>query len=212
MGNLCCKSNNNDNVVDAKMNKNNDEKEEAKMDDTKKFEYEHDFDANGILFAIGTDFGNIDYKNPLGKVKFDWQDLMSNGDHDTGFVGRDDHGATVRTDGQKDVWYCLDFDKYRIKATRYTLRSCYDSGRQRALNWELQASNDKQNWICLKKHTKIKLEKGVSDNGYSSVHTWSVDNHNDNDFYQYFRVYIKNWKAHNITDIDKRDDELGQRK
>ena len=165
------------------------------VEDQKAFEYASDFDKNGIIYWLGTDYGkNQQWKNPadpamnlnLVTVKVCKKKADSQPPHC--FIGR----TTVRclSDEQQNAWFSVDFQDRYIKPTLYSLRH-YTSWKIEALrSWEFQGSVDGQNWITLKKH-----ENDTSLNDKGKTKTWNVD---CNEWYSHFRVRMldKNDNGH----------------
>eukprot|EP01084_Bolivina_argentea_P142516 250370_1 len=193
-------------------NQTNDEiksNEELKANDTinlvtndKDFIYESDFDTNGILYALGTGFGSKEYTLPLDIVKVETCFIMSNGGHEAAFIGQQDKSTIATKTNVPSPWYSVDFVVFKIKPTRYSLRYCCDFGRQRPLNWEFQGSNDNKNWICLKRHNRVRL----SPQNVAATNSWQIENCNS--YYRYFRICIIKWKDNDSDDpnaFDKQD-------
>merc|ERR1712228_905559 len=86
------------------------------------FEYKEDFDRNGIFYALGTNFGKKSYENPAktGKVTLDSTAMHKGSQPNYEFVGR--NKTLTLTQNEKASFFSVDFGKYGIKPTHYTLR------------------------------------------------------------------------------------------
>ena len=136
--------------------------------ESKQFEYESDFDENGILYHIGSDFGRSSWTNPSRslavKVERGKQSEKGSVDH---VVDRKKMGQCLFLD-----YFIIDFRDIRVKATMYTLRSERKPGHC----WMVKASNNKRDWIKIREHLG-------DDDG--DIMTFQVECHH---FYRYFKV------------------------
>eukprot|EP01083_Nonionella_stella_P301697 1036435_1 len=147
------------------------------------FKYESDFDQNGVLYAIGTDFGVKEYENPAktGLVDVASSEMVEGREgQEHLFIGRDD--IRTCTNDKEGSYFYIDLKKYKLKAAAYTLKNSgwADSSLQ---NWNLEGSNDGETWRCLKKH-----ESDDSLTGKYTSHTWTLNHINQ--FYSFFRIVM----------------------
>merc|ERR1712228_638756 len=88
------------------------------------FEYKEDFDTNGIFYALGTNFGQKQYENPAktGKVKLKStaMDAKLGSEANYTLIGRNE--SRTFTQEKKHSFFSVDFGKYGMKPTHYTLR------------------------------------------------------------------------------------------
>ncbi len=140
--------------------------------ETKVFAYESDFDRNGIVYGLATDFGTVGWQNPAitGKVIMRSSPaIMTDSKPLSSLVGRD----TIRCilDEQRGAWFSIDFGDLRISPTNYSLRH-YSSWNIEALrNWILEGSIDGIKWTTIKKH----INDGEL-NGKGKSFTWTINN------------------------------------
>eukprot|EP01083_Nonionella_stella_P316329 1146449_1 len=146
----------------------------------KSFEYESDFDANGIFYAIGTDFGAQTYANPAQSGLVDVVSSEMYKGESYSFIGRDNVRACT-THKQGSFFYVV-FKKCKVQPVAYTLKTGY-LGNYHLKTWNLEASNDGETWICLKKH-----ESDDSLQGKYTSQTWTLNDINQ--FYSFFRIVM----------------------
>eukprot|EP01084_Bolivina_argentea_P115678 205678_1 len=149
------------------------------------FVFQSDFDKNGILFAIGTNFGINKWVNPSlnGKVIITAShNIGKNSESLDAIVGR--KPVRCMLGSGKDSWFCVNFTPSKIKIcpTYYSLRH-YSSWAIEALrSWDFEGSNDGYNWILIKKHkndTKLK--------GKGCAASWPIEC-KSNEYFDKFRV------------------------
>eukprot|EP01084_Bolivina_argentea_P302995 523073_1 len=147
------------------------------------FKYQSDFDENGLFYALGTNFGKEPYTNPAtGKVKIVTTKMNSDSQPSYEFIGR--NKTRTLTQNLQPSFFYVDFGKYGLKPTHYTLRHYSTQAQYHLKCWEFQGSNDGTNWTCLKKHNDETSLKGAS-----KSHTWKLSNNID-EYYSYFRVVL----------------------
>jgi len=136
------------------------------------FRYKKDFDANGIVYYLGTNFGKSAFVNPslAEKIKITTSLLQpktpTNVSH---VVGRSPKGGLCMTTDQPNSWLILDFPQFYVTPSHYTLRHAnIDSDALRS--WRLSASTDGRTWKVIKEH---KNDGGLK-NKRNSTHTWSI--------------------------------------
>eukprot|EP01084_Bolivina_argentea_P250943 420659_1 len=84
------------------------------------------------------------------------------------FVGRE--AVRCLTVKENAAFFAVDFGATVIRPIHYTLRH-YSSHKYNHLrNWDLQGSNNRQDWTTIKKHTN---DKSLS--GKGSSHTWKIE-------------------------------------
>eukprot|EP01083_Nonionella_stella_P159539 520531_1 len=155
------------------------------LDKERVFEYQSDFDTNGLLYYLGTYAKTRPWANPnpQGIVSVTASSLGPDSSSIDSFVGR----TVVRclTKDHKNEYMMLDLKGVRLNVVQYTLRH-YSSWDVEALrNWNLEASNDDandKNWMVLKSHVN---DSSLHAKGAS--HTWSV--HTDG-WFRYFRIIL----------------------
>jgi hypothetical protein len=120
------------------------------------FNYKTDFDDNGILYWLGTNQYQQPWRNPAetGLVLVQSVPLAEQPKSEpcSAIVGR----SVVRcvTLPNREGWFMIDFQRWWIKPTHYSLRH-YDSWDTECLrDWKLQASNDGKKWTKLMSHKK----------------------------------------------------------
>eukprot|EP01084_Bolivina_argentea_P023965 44753_1 len=147
------------------------------------YKYESDFDTNGILYGIGTNFDSKqEYKNPAlsGLI-----DVVSSGmslSNKYQFTGREKVPASTKAWTDREQFFHIDLKKYKIRPNAYTLRNSAWSA-DYLKEWNLEGSNDGKSWYCLKKHTNDTSLKGE----YKS-HTWILNDINQ--FYSFFKIQM----------------------
>lgn len=137
----------------------------------KVFKYQRDFDANGILYYIGTNNGRGPWKNPgeSGAVSVTASSLATNPPslpaHHA--VGLD----VIRccTLPKPDQWFIFDLRGRRVRPTHYSLRH-YSSWDIEALrNWRFEGSVDGESWELIREHVN---DSALARRG--DAHTWAV--------------------------------------
>mmetsp|Transcript_39458 Transcript_39458/g.104133 ORF Transcript_39458/g.104133 Transcript_39458/m.104133 type:complete len:1309 (+) Transcript_39458:69-3995(+) len=154
------------------------------------------FDKNGVLYAIGTDFGRCAYSNPAdsGKVAVKWSPDAANyystaGGHRMGdatqaarVICANQHlgaNATMWSQGQPGAWFTLDLKSVSVRPTHFAYRNDYGGGGNHPRTFELQGSTDGVTWVTLSKH------HGETWSGHSAKH-WPI--HDAGKAFSQFRV------------------------
>ncbi|CAF0905235.1 unnamed protein product [Brachionus calyciflorus] len=140
------------------------------------FNYEKDFDDNGILYWIGTNGKTSDWLNAFNHsnlIKMSYSDSMkqlSSGKHED-LIGR--MASNCHTSGsEKRIWFVIDFGMFIIPS-HYTLR--YSNGFQKTAprNWALLGSktggSSSNDWDILITHNNDDKLKD-----YGQSYTWSL--------------------------------------
>jgi len=154
---------------------------------SKRFEYQSDFDENGLLYYIGTNGGKEEWKNPVatGKVKIEIS-------HDKMYsqeMRKEDIIARTVTQstywgGSCPQWFQIDLGpEYRLLCDAYTLRHGYQHSNSYIQNWVFQGSNDAENWVTLHEGGETPFTKGFD------VKTFHVKDGKEH--FRYFRVLQK---------------------
>ena len=156
------------------------------------FEYESDFDENGIFYALGTRFGTTAYTNPakIGLIDLNSTNMYTG--NVLNFTGREKVGSyTKDEDGS---FFSIDLKQYRVKPNAYTLRNS-NYGSYHLKSWNFEGSNNGKTWHVLKEH-----KDDSSLNGNYKSKTWQLANVNE--CYSFFRIIMtdKNredqWELH----------------
>lgn len=135
--------------------------------------YSSDFDANGILYWIGTNGRKeSDWINPsqYNLVYINTSDgrQLPYGKVDN-IISRDSSPCNCHTQDKKDGWISIDLGMWVIP-NAYTLRHARGYSQSALRNWKLQGSKDGSNWDTLRTHTD---DDGLTAPG--STHTWTID-------------------------------------
>ncbi|KAJ3451146.1 hypothetical protein M0813_27968 [Anaeramoeba flamelloides] len=135
------------------------------------YDYEEDFDKNGIIYSIGTQKNKKTFKNPSKKQKTKFTI------HASSIERGDPLDVTGRKELEfwtKDVpasWVLFDFGPNRlILPNNYTIMHGGNYKADLLRNWDLQGSNDTQNWTVLRQH-----RNDTSLNGNFGTASWSID-------------------------------------
>eukprot|EP01084_Bolivina_argentea_P242609 406942_1 len=133
------------------------------------FVYSYDFDENGILYFLGSEGGQKQWKNPSlsDEVSVCSSALVKDSTEISYFVGR----TTVRlvTKPEDNAWMQVDFKDKLIQPSYYALKHYVSCDTECLRNWILQASNDGIHWVTVKKHEE---DSSLSEKG--AAHTWPV--------------------------------------
>eukprot|EP01083_Nonionella_stella_P119377 356793_1 len=146
------------------------------------YEYESDFDTNGIVYAIATHYGQTQWTNPAKQRLITIQSSGWTLGNVEDVLARPHVEGGCKTDYTPNAWLSFDFGAAtKIKASHYTLR--HHGGRGLALrNWNFEASNDGTNWKALRQH-----ENDTHLYEFYDTHTWAID---ANEYYQMFRIFM----------------------
>ena len=110
------------------------------------FEYNSDFDENGLLYFIGTDYGlKSSWTNPAEKgiVEVDSSSLYKYSEPLTHLGGR--IAVYCKTKDIPNSWMKGDLKNIKIRLTQYTLRHFDFMDRYALRYWNLEGSNDGYN-------------------------------------------------------------------
>lgn len=127
---------------------------------------------NGVLCHIGTAGGTRTYQNPHSAG-----DVVATMSHKAGcgcspgFVQHKNDAAANQTDNFPSAWMAVDLKAARLVPSHYTLRHGRNNGAYVLRHWELQASDDSDNWTILQRHSN---DESLVQQAYS-VATWPLD-------------------------------------
>ena len=129
------------------------------------------FDGLGVLHALGTDFGQREYENPVTsgavEVRFsqDGGNLYSDSQGRQGIAHKraaevvvahthEGDGVTQWSRGASDAWFIIDLKELLLVPTHYCYRGDFSGAQSQPRTWELQGSTDGLNWVTLRRHVK----------------------------------------------------------
>jgi hypothetical protein len=145
------------------------------IDPIKVFTYARDFDDNGLIYWLGSDFGTSKrFRNPAttGKVEVICSS-MNSGTPELA-TGRTD--TEFNTYNTSKSWIMLNLKRYSIIPERYSIKHGGTSNKPDFMrNWEFQGSKDGLSWVVLRKHEN-------DESGFS----WSIPETDED--YQYFKI------------------------
>eukprot|EP01083_Nonionella_stella_P104621 300131_1 len=158
------------------------------------YEYKSDFDTNGIIYAIATNYGQRTWDSlPLmfyAHLLFQVESSGWNSTHPTmagekieNVLSRSEvHAGRVCTCNIPNSWISFNFgEKKKIRPSHYTLRHhCLYFGCLRY--WNFEGSNDGSHWKVLRRH-----HNDTSLSTPHDTHTWTIDT---NEYYQMFRIFM----------------------
>eukprot|EP01083_Nonionella_stella_P080141 220057_1 len=150
----------------------------------KAFVYEHDYDTNGIVYFLGTNFGEEQWENPSERGLIALNSLSGwNAGSVNDMVGRTCNQSWSYHKTENN-WITIDFgEKLKVKPTGYTLQYSNNEGACEwyLRNWNLEGSNDGSDWTVIKHH---KNDETFTKTNESHTWTWS----DCNTYYQQFRI------------------------
>eukprot|EP01083_Nonionella_stella_P145372 455347_1 len=161
-----------------KLCNNDDEKKET--ENRKSFQYQSDFDENGIIYWIGTQKGKYNWINPMDLKEIAvTSSALSVGTHQS-IIGRE--WAEMYTPNAQNQWVCVDVKEYEVKPNYYTLRHGYSVGDAYAMNWRLEGMvRNGTEWEVLRTHCKDDSLKRAE-----RTSSWELK---CNKYYSKFRVF-----------------------
>ena len=88
------------------------------------YTYKSDFDQNGILYAIGSNFGKREWRNPalMGLVEIRTAARMGRVSKPKEHVIGREGGIDCYINGVENNWFLINFKNRKIRPTHYTLR------------------------------------------------------------------------------------------
>ena len=144
------------------------------------FEYEYDFDENGLIFYLGTYANTKNFKNPgiSGIVGVSSSGLEKDSKRIGYFIGRE----SVRCVTTQKEWSDMELDlkDIRFNVTHYTLRHYSSFDGEALRSWNLEGSNDRETWSIVSQHVM-----DLSLNQKGATKTWKV---NHAGYFRYFRI------------------------
>eukprot|EP01083_Nonionella_stella_P232005 818828_1 len=148
------------------------------------FNYASDFDANGICYALGTNFGTKTWENPskngLIAVRY-----AHGTPHNVEYVvGRGNAHNYVSNDHKiTKQYFTVDFGvKLKLKPNYYSLKHGDGDNSYCIRNWRFEGSNDGVEWTVLKNH-----ENDCSLNVAYGTCSWPI--FGCTEYYKMFRIY-----------------------
>jgi hypothetical protein len=152
------------------------------------FQYESDFDQNGLLFYIGSAGGTRGYMNPhvSGDVVVTWSSIASNCRVEY-FVNNQFNNEYSHTTDVPGSWMMVDLGATRrISPKYYSLRHDYCGGGF-LRNWVLEGKMDDSDtsaWVVLREHVD---DTAITGRGGATC-SWPVTNVGVNQCYRYIRI------------------------
>ena len=136
-----------------------------------KFDYERDFDRNGIVYWIGTNAHSSEWVNPaeFGIVSISCSDGKKIPYGKMYQILSRDQTLNVHSSDDRHAWFAIDFG-LEFLPSAYTLRHARGYGKSALRHWTVQFSIDGINWIDIKVHTN---DFSLTEPG--STHTWNLD-------------------------------------
>lgn len=150
----------------------------------KTYKYTQDMDKKGILYSIGSKGGTGSYQNPAkdGKIKLTVSSLPWNVNDKYHVINLGPPCySLLGPDKSPPTWFYIDLgENSKSKVTHYTLRHGSSFNENFIQNWELQGSNDAENWETL--HAG---KESPWTYAYQTT-TWNIEECKE--FYRYFKV------------------------
>ena len=166
------------------------------------FQYDKNYDQNGILYWLGTNNHTEKYENPClkGLVKLDSskvgigkiEDMVDRREETNSYQYNGWSGPMIGR--EKNAWFTIDFgENLKIMPTCYTLQHCCSAyGLMRG--WNFEGSNDGKNWVSIRRHFNDK-----SIQYENTIVTFQIDDCSDH--YRYFRIYSTQKQHHGWWEI-----------
>eukprot|EP01084_Bolivina_argentea_P058284 106427_1 len=179
-----------------------------------------DFDDKGIIYAIGTNFGENKIRNDKVNNKDGWTNpakslkniprkiiltsypdklIKTHSDQDlSDIVDKQGKEIALDSESKPNAWICLEFVSIKICPWHYTLRdgSPFNS-RSFLTNWDFEGSTDGKHWTLLDRHQQDRsLERSEHDekNEIFPTATWGIE---CDEFYNMFRIRMTGKNAGN---------------
>jgi len=146
------------------------------------FTFSENFDQNGILWWLGTNANTMQWSNPSKnrrEVQILSASLLADSADATAIVGRQAVRCVTKPN-RNGGWFIIDFGDRKIKPTHYMLRHYISWDTEALRNWNLEGSNNGNNWEIIKVH---KDDQTLKMKG--QCFTWGVQT---NSFYSMFRI------------------------
>lgn len=147
--------------------------------------YEHDFDANGLMYYIGSNARTTpDWTNPcqvncVHVTSSDGERQPYGRPQD--ILSRDSAPLNCHTSDDSHAWFTIDLGVTLIPSA-YTLRHARGYGRSALRNWQLLGSNDCKSWSPISDH---RGDDALNEPG--STHTWHLQSE-EAIAYRYLRI------------------------
>jgi len=146
------------------------------------FTFSQTFDQNGILYWLGTNANTLPWSNPSrnrGEVRILSGDLVADSEDASAIAGRQAVRCVTKPN-MKGAWFIIDFLHRKIKPTHYMLRHYISWDTEALRNWNLEGSNNGNNWEIISVHNN---DKNITMKG--QCFTWDVETRT---FYSMFRI------------------------
>ena len=112
--------------------------------------YSSDFDANGLLYWLGTDGGRSAWRNPMDAGRVTVTASSQHQGTPNMVVGRE--AQMCYTGNDANAWFAVDLGEGRaIQPTHYSLRH-WNIAAHALRHWVLEASSDGAAWTALRTH------------------------------------------------------------
>ena len=156
----------------------------------KVFEYQSDFDSNGIIHWLGTNKGTASWINPVdrGLAVVIGTKKLADGQHYNCILGK--KAVRCRTDAMERPYIVIDLKDIYVKPAKYSLRHYISSNDQALRKWEFQGGKGTRlgsqvEWITLKKHSN---DRSLKKKG--STKTWCIPATSTGDAFNKFRIMM----------------------
>lgn len=142
-------------------------------------------DLRGIIYSIGTKFGQRVWKNPYSSDPKEVNITLSHGLFRSSvmwignIIGRDPVATYWGT--SLPVWFQVDLVSFAARPTHFALRHGYEQDNSYIRNWALQGSNDAKNW------TDVHKVQPVTHKASYETIVYTIDAPAP-EFYRYWRV------------------------
>ena len=145
------------------------------------FYYTKDFDENGIVYFLGTDWRTAPWRNPcdLGLVSVTSSRLSNDSTPASAICGREIVRCVCLA--EKNNWFMIDFRNLYVRPTHYSLKHYNTWDTECLRNWYLEGTNDLRKFKILREHKKDK-----SINGKGGTATFTLDTQGKR--YRAFRI------------------------
>ena len=153
------------------------------MQQGRTWEYESDFDQNGVLNWLGTNGRTTGYTNPCssGKVIVT-PSSVEGGSTPQGFIEHTSTGSKSYTTNRAGSSVVVQLP-VPVVVNRYTLRHGLNATNQILRSWNLEGSMDGTEWVVLRRH-----ENDTSLNGALATASW--DANPDGLAFSHFRIIM----------------------
>eukprot|EP01084_Bolivina_argentea_P256702 432294_1 len=155
------------------------------------FKYASDFDKNGIIYWLGSNYGSSDWKNPaLSHIKLLYSSLCTSSMSLCYITDNCKKSSRCLTDAKQNQWIMIDFVDISILPTHYSLRdSWFETTGYTLRNWILQGCNDSTNGFDGNWYDIIKHKNDQTLDRFRKTHTWVIPCTQTIKSYSQFRIY-----------------------